>query len=505
MKPSLIPLPREITYKNGVSAVTPETPVSVRRDSMLPEEAYVLTIADGAVTIDAASAAGEFYGRMTAAQIAATCNGACDDLVIRDAPVLAYRSFMVDCCRHFYGVEELKTLIDAAARFKLNKFHWHLTDDQGWRIEIKKYPLLTEVGGTRRNSLFGGVDEGKAHSGYFTGEQIAEVVGYCADRHIEVIPEIEMPGHITAALAAYPFLGCTGKQMEPEMKEGIFPNVLCVGNDEAVSFIKDVLTEVCEMFPGRYVHIGGDETPRAHWKSCPKCRAKLQSLGLTDFDELQGAFIREIAAFIKEKGKTAVTWNESLKGGRLSPEDVLVQRWMDRKDLTVAFAKNGGKLIESDFYHYYCDYPYGMTPLKKTFRYDPFSKPRADAVIGVECNMWTEYVRSFDDLCHKLFPRLLAVAERGWSGRSTRCYADFLSAVAALREYLAQAGVEMLPAEQWDLPVRRRLDDVISFFRGSLNTDMLKQLIEMSQDKPQPSPLGETAAEKPDGKANTKE
>ena len=484
MKPSLIPLPREITYLPGASAVAPETPVSVRRDRLLPEEAYVLTIKDGAVAIDASSAAGEFYGRMTLAQIAATCGGTCDNLVIRDAPVLAYRSFMVDCCRHFYGVDELKTLIDAAARFKLNKFHWHLTDDQGWRIEIEKYPLLTGVGGTRRNSLFGGVDEGKAHSGHFTREQIGEIVAYCAERHIEVVPEIEMPGHFTAALAAYPFLGCTGQPMEPEMKEGIFPNVLCVGNAEAVAFVKDVLTEVCELFPGRYVHIGGDETPRTRWRECPRCRAKLQSLGLADFDELQGEFIREIAAFLKEKGKIAVTWNESLKGGRLAPEDVLVQRWMDRKELSVAFADCGGKLIESDFYHYYCDYPYGMTPLKKTFRYDPFSKPRADAVIGVECNLWTEYVRSFDDLCHKLFPRLPAVAERGWGGRSTRRYGDFLSAVEALRPYLAQTGVEMLPAGQWDLPARRRLGEVTSFFRGSLTPEALRQLIRSAQNKP---------------------
>ena len=486
MKPSLIPLPRSITYTPGVSHITARSPVAVRSDPALPEEAYVLTVADDSVEIAASSPAGEFCARQTLAQIVATCKGSCDNLVIEDAPVLSYRSFMVDSCRHFYGVDELKHLIDAAALFKMNKFHWHLTDDQGWRIEIKKYPLLTEVGGRRRNSLFGGVDEGCEHAGYFTQEQIGEIVDYCAVRHIEVVPEIEMPGHFTAALAAYPFLGCTGEEMEPTMREGIFPNVLCVGSDDAISFIRDVLTEVCLLFPGRYIHIGGDEAPRTHWQQCPRCRAKMNALGLSGFDELQGAFIGEIAAFLIEKGKTAITWNESLKGGKLQPGDALVQRWMDRKKLTAGFAARGGKVIESDFYHYYCDYPYGMTPLKKTFRYDPFAETGAASVVGVECNMWTEFVRSFDDLCEKLFPRLTAVAERGWRGCPARDYCDYLSAVEALCPMLADIGILMLPAEKWDPPARRRLGEVWSFFRGSLNRETLQQAFTVTKkEKPQ--------------------
>ena len=475
---TLIPCPRETAYLSGVSALTHVTPVNCCADPALPEEGYTLTVCDNAVSITSSSPAGEFYARQTLSQLTEACGGTCDNLVIRDAPVLAYRGFLIDSCRHFYGVEELKRLIDAAARFKLNRFHWHLSDDQGWRIEIKKYPLLTEIGGKRRNSLFGGVDEGREHVGWFTQEQIREIVSYCVQRHIEVIPEIDMPGHFTAALAAYPWLGCTGEALEPLMKEGIFPNVLCVGNDEAVSFVKDVLSDVCALFPGRYVHIGGDEAPRSHWRECEKCAARMQRLGLRDHDGLQGSFIKEIAAFLKEKGKTAITWNESLKGEQLQPDDVIVQRWMDRKRRSAAFARTGGKLVESDFYRYYFDYPYGMTPLKKTFRYDPFRECGADAVVGVEGALWTEYVRSFDDLCEKLFPRLLAVAERGWGGYPTRDYGAFLTAVSAVAPMLARSGIAMLPQEEWDPPTGGRLREVLHFFKGSLSLSALSAAVE---------------------------
>ena len=478
MKPQLIPAPRKTEYHTGVSRIDKNTPVTVLHDASVPEEGYVLTVSDDAVSISSSSSSGVFYARQTLAQILATCAGKCDNLTITDHPVLGYRSFLIDSCRHFYGVEELKLLIAAAAKFKLNQFHWHLTDDQGWRIEIKKYPLLTQVGGIRSDSRFGGVIEGKPHTGFFTQEQIREIVEYCAERHIEVVPEIEMPGHFTAAIASYPFLGCTGERMEPEQKEGIFPNVMCVGNEDAVSFVKDVLDEVIGLFPGRYIHIGGDEAPRTRWQSCDKCAAKMKRLGLTDHDALQGSFIKEIASYLKEKGKAAITWNESLKGNCLAPGDVIVQRWMDRKGLTADFAKRGGKVIESDFYHYYFDYPYGMTPLKKTYSYDPFDVTGASSVIGVECCLWTEFVRTFEDLCVKLFPRLTAAAERGWSGYPSRTYREYREALPALQPYIKNAGIPMPEPERWDPGTVARLKEVTSFFKGTLNKDTLQQAID---------------------------
>ena len=476
MKLQLLPAPREIRAVNGASMLSAATPVTVRQSDSLPPEGYELALENNRVLITAGDDAGEFYARQTLAQMIATCGGECGNLVIRDAPALPYRSFLIDCCRHFYGVDEMKTLIDAAAKCKLNVLHWHLTDDQGWRIEIRRYPLLTEVGATRPDSRFGSVTEGKPHSGFFTQAQVREIVDYCAARHVEVVPEIDMPGHFTAALAADPALGCTGEPVAVEMTAGIFPYVFCVGNPEAVRFARDVLDEVCDLFPGRYIHIGGDETPRTAWMGCERCRARMEKRGLPSFDALQGDFIREIAAYLKKKGKTAITWNESLKGDQLGAQDVIVQRWMERKPLTRAFAKAGGRVIESDFYHYYCDYPYGMTPLKKSFSFDPFKKcGQAHAVFGVEGCLWTEYVRSFDDLCEKLFPRLLAVAERGWSGFPTRSYPAFLEAVEALRPQLAAGGIPMRQRADWDLPALRRLPDIVRFFKGSLTPEMLRQ------------------------------
>lgn len=477
MKPLLIPYPKQIGFSAGAPLLPADAPVTFTYAPGLGEEAYVLKTANGAVNVTASADAGRFYAEQTLMQLSAA-GGLREGLDIHDAPAFSYRGFMIDCCRHFYGVQELKRLIDAAARFKLNRFHWHLTDDQGWRIEIKKYPLLTEVGSKRSGSRFGGINEGKPHGGFFTQTEIREVVDYCAARHIEVIPEIEMPGHFTAAISAYPFLGCTGEPMEPVQKEGIYPNVLCVGSDEAVSFMKDVLGEVCALFPGRYVHIGGDEAPRKRWQACEKCAARMKRLGLADYDALQGSFIEEIAAFLREKGKTAITWNESLRGGCLSPENVIVQRWMDRDNLCAGFTKRGGSVIESDFYHYYFDYPYGMTPLRKAFTYDPAEKTGAQGILGVEGALWTEYVRSFHDLCQKLFPRLLAVAERGWSGAPGRSYADFTAAVQALLPLLGEGVAPMLPPDCWDPGMRRRLKEVASFFKGPLSADTLRQLLE---------------------------
>ena len=475
MKPSLLPLPRDVRLTGGTSILREDCPVTVADTPALPDEAYTLRIENNAVHIAASSASGAFYARMTLEQIRNTCGGVCDDLVIRDAPLLPYRGFLIDSCRHFYGVDELKRLIDAAARCKLNRFHWHLTDDQGWRIEIRRYPRLTQIGSYRSNSRFGGVDEGAPHAGYFTQAQIREIVAYCAARCVEVIPEIDVPGHFTAAIAAYPFLGCTGEAPEPQQKEGIFPNVLCVGSDRAVAFVRDVLDEVCELFPGPYIHIGGDEAPRTHWRNCAACTAKLQQSGLSGFDALQGSLIRGIASYLAQKGKTSITWNESLKGGCLSAQDVIVQRWMDRKKLCRDFAQAGGRLIESDFYHYYFDYPYGMTPLQKAFAYDPFRACGTAAPFGVEGALWTEYARTFDDLCEKLFPRLFAVAERGWSGFPSRSYREFRAAAQAL---LPTLRLPTLPPSRWDPGVAARCREVFSFFKGSLTPDLLRQAIE---------------------------
>lgn len=475
----VIPVPVRIREINGESFLNEKTEITVSNDNTIPPEGYTLSLDNNRLHISKSDSAGEFYARQTVKQISAVCGGKCGNFIIEDYPRFAHRGFMIDCCRHFFNVNQLKELIDTAALFKLNIFHWHLTDDQGWRLPVKGRPELCEIGGKRKNSLFGGVDEGKEYAFSFTEAEIKEIVDYCAERYIEVIPEIEMPGHSTSALAVYPELGCTGEKVEVTMKEGIFDTVLCLGNPETMIFVKDILDKVCEMFPGRYIHIGGDEAPRTKWKKCPACTKKMQEYGITSYDEFQGRFIKEAALYLKSKGKTAISWNESLKGNVLSPDDLIVQRWMEKGNASADFANAGGRIIESDFYHYYCDYPYGMTPVSKTYNWKPVIKKikSSNSVMGVEAEMWTEYIRSFDQLKQKLFPRMFAVAEAGWSPESRKNYGSFKDRVNLLRPLLSEMNINVIPENEWSLLPHRRLADIFKFFKGSISITALKNTL----------------------------
>lgn len=475
MKPSIIPMPQSIKYTGGKSTVNESLHVSVTENKSLKKEEYTLTLNEGKVSITCSDRQGEFYARQTLKQIIASCNGECDNLVIEDYPEKAHRGFMLDCARHFFTMEETKKVIDTAAYLKLNTFHWHITDDQGWRLPVAKYPDLITIGSKRADSKFGGTIEGFEYGGSLTEEDIKDIVAYCEERFIEVIPEIDMPGHTTSVLAAYPHLGCTGEKVEVGMKEGIYETVLCLGNEEVTEFIHEVLDTACRLFPGRYIHIGGDETPRTRWKECPKCRQKLASYGTDDFDKLQGYFIKETAQYLKSKGKTAISWNESLKGDVLDKDDVIIQRWMDNQGLSKAFAAKGGKVIETDFYHCYCDYPYGMTPVKKVYKFSLSSKIKnKNAVVGTEAELWTEYVRNFDDICRMLYPRVAAVAENGWTKESKKNYSTFVTRHEALRKSFENMGIKIIPVDEWGMPPHKRLADILKFFKGSLNLETLK-------------------------------
>lgn len=483
LKPSIIPLPQKIRYINGCSLVNESTPVTVGRDSSLPCEGYTLSIDNNRVHITCSHEKGEFYARCTLRQITATVNGECDNLIIEDSPRFSYRGFHLDCARHFFTVNEIKILIEVAALFKINKFHWHLTDDQGWRIPIEEYPLLIEKGSVRKNSIFGGVNEGKEYSGFYTHEEIREIVDFCKGYFIEVIPEIEMPGHTSSVLASYPGLGCTGEEVQVVMKEGIFDTVLCLGNPETEKFVHTVLDTVCRLFPGEYIHIGGDETPRKKWSACPECRKKMKELGTDSYDVFQGEFIKSVGNYLKTKGKKAITWNESLKGGVLSSDDAAVQRWMEKGHLTKDFAESGGKYIESDFYHYYFDYPYGLTPVKKTYNYSPLPKglKNSGSLLGVEGELWTEYIRDFNGICQKLYPRFFALAESGWSDEKSKNYKSFVSRVEALKPSLENMGIKIIPTAQWNMNPVSRLADIFRFFKGSLSITALKNSINNSK------------------------
>lgn len=392
----------------------------------LPVEGYSLNVEPGRVTLEASEAAGLFRGTQTLRQL---IDGG--DIIpavrIVDQPRFRYRGLLLDCGRHFMPKEFVKRYIDLMAYHKLSVLHWHLTDDQGWRIEIKKYPRLTEVGAWRKATRTSEtpVDDQGRYGGFYTQDEIREIVAYANARFITVIPEIEMPGHALAALASYPELACAPRNFEVGTQWGVFDDVLCAGDDRVFAFIENVLTEVLDLFDSPYIHIGGDECPKARWKACPKCQARMRSMELKTEDELQSYFVRRVGVWLAMRGRRLVGWDEILEGGL--PPTAVVQCWRGMNHVTRAI-QNGNMVIVSPTSHCYLDYwqgnlpgeptNRGYLPLQQTYSLEPvpaeISPPQARRILGVEGSMWTEH--SPPPLVDRqVFPRLCAIAEVGWS------------------------------------------------------------------------------------------
>ncbi len=363
---------------------------------------------------------------------------------IFDYPAFPYRGMHLDVARHFFPVSFIKKYIDLLAMHKMNNFHWHLTEDQGWRLEIKKYPLLTEIGAWRDETLIGHggrppfTYDGERYGGYYTQEEVREVVAYAAERFIRVIPEIEMPGHATAALAAYPSLGCTGGPYEVITRWGVFHDVFCAGNEQVFDFLEDVLTEVVDIFPSDLIHIGGDECPKTRWEECPLCQERIRAEGLANEYELQSYFIRRIENFLLTKGRNIVGWDEILEGG-LAP-NATVMSWRGTEG-GIEAARMGQNAIMSPVSHCYFDYYQadpetqplaigGYTPLEKVYAYRPvpevLSEAEARHILGAQGNVWTEYMKTPEHVEYMAFPRAIALAEVVWSPEASRDYAHFL-------------------------------------------------------------------------------
>ena len=335
---------------------------------------------------------------------------------IMDQPHFSWRGMLLDCSRHFMEKDFVKRYIDLLAYHKMNTLHWHITEDQGWRIEIKKYPKLTEVGAWRTQTAINsnGHETKKKYGGFYTQEDIKEIVQYAADRHIQVIPEIELPGHCQAALASYPNISCTGGPFEVETEWGVFREIYCAGNDRTFKFLENVLNEVVELFPADYVHIGGDEVPKYRWEHCDKCQARIEAENLKDEHELQSYFIKRIAQYLENKGKTLIGWDEILEGGLA--EGAIVQSWRGF-DGAIAAVKSGHQAIVSPTSHAYFDYDLKAIDLQKVYGFNPIPEglesKEEKRVLGGECNMWSE--RAPQELVDsKVFPRILAMSEVLW-------------------------------------------------------------------------------------------
>lgn len=404
-------------------------------------EGYTLEVSPEAVTVTGKSAQGLFYGMQTFLQLlpaeiesSARVGGmewTAPSVTVRDYPRFAYRGMMLDVTRHYNDVDFIKKQLDVLAMFKINRFHWHLTDDQLWAVEIKKYPELTRIGSVRHEQ------DGTVHEGYFTQEQIKEVVAYAGERFIEVIPEIELPGHALAALSAYPQYSCTGGPFTHRLVWGVEPDIFCAGKDETFAFLEDILTEIAALFPGRYIHIGGDECPRDRWMECPDCRARMKSEGLGSPAELQSYFVRRIEKHVNSLGKQIIGWDEILEGG-IDPSATILS-WRGTEG-GVEAARSGHDVIMAPGEWLYIDKYQGAPevepvsiggylPLEKVYLFDPMPEgltPEEEShVIGAQANVWTEYMYEPGAPEYFIYPRILAVAEITWSPASRKDYADF--------------------------------------------------------------------------------
>ena len=430
----------------------------------LGEEGYTLQVQSSRIVLAANKANGIFLGTQTVRQLlptsqsgelqASLVNGqakqssasnsvAIPALEIVDKPRYAWRGMHLDVARHFYPVEMVKKYIDYLAMHKMNTFHWHLTEDQGWRIEIKKYPKLTEVGAWRDSTLIGHYWDlpqhykKERHGGYYTQDEIREVVKYAQERYINVVPEIEMPGHSLAALTAYPELSCTGGPFKVESKWGIFHDVYCAGNEQTFQFLEDVLTEVMELFPSKIIHIGGDESPKSRWKECPKCQARIAAEGLKDEHELQSYFIQRMEKFVNAKGRIIIGWDEILEGG-LAP-NAYVMSWRGTKG-GIAAAKEKHYVVMTPGTHVYFDHYqgerdmepiaiHGYSPLSKVYAYEPtpaeLSEEEKKYILGAQANVWTEYIPTWKHVEYMIMPRMSALSEVLWTPAAKKDWENF--------------------------------------------------------------------------------
>ena len=509
-EPALIPTPESMTAREGAFVLTPETPIVVDRkakatgdflaqrlrastgllfpvqssgkstggaislttkgaDPSLGAEGYELTVAPDSVLIRAPNEAGLFYGVQTFLQLlppevfaASPVSGvkwAAPCVEIKDHPRFQWRGMMLDISRHFFPKQEVEQILDALAMHKINTFHWHLVDDNGWRIEIKKYPRLTEVGGWREKIGFGLDPKASTaygpdgrYGGYYTQDDIREVVRYAAARHITIVPEIEMPGHSSAALRAYPQFSCTGGPFTEDPNGGVADNVYCVGNDGTFDFLQNVLKEVINLFPGRYIHIGGDEVSTAYWAKCEKCQARKTAEGLKNDRQLQSYFIQRMEKFINSQGRTLIGWSEIREGGLA--KNAALMDWIGG---ATEGAEGGHDVVMSPNDSCYLDHYQshnqkaepraigGFLPLRDIYAYEPIPANLAPEyqhhILGAQGNLWTEYVPNLKHAEYMIFPRESALAEVTWSPKAARNFDDFTRRLEVDDQRLDQMGV----------------------------------------------------------------
>lgn len=449
----------------------PASPKTFKNNSILLEydknishnEGYTLEVTAKHITIKGKDGSGVFYGiqtlRKSIPAVVTTASVSLPAVKISDYPRFGYRGMMLDCGRHFFPVKFVKRYIDLLALHGMNYFHWHLTEDQGWRIEIKKYPKLTQIGSQRKETVIGhntGKFDGQPYGGFYTQAEIKDIVAYAAARHITVVPEIDMPGHMLAALASYPYLGCTGGPYEVGTQWGVFDDVLCIGKESTFKFIEDILDEVVPLFPSKYFHIGGDEAPRVRWKTCPLCQKRIQEEGIKSDDKhkaedrLQSYFMARIEKYLNKKGRSIIGWDEILEGD-VAP-GATVMSWRGASG-GIAAAKLHHNVIMTPNTYVYFDYYQakdtknepqaigGFLPLDKVYSFEPTEGLDAEEkgyILGAQANLWTEYIPTPQQAEYMVLPRMAALSEVQWSAPEKKNFQDFSTRLIGLEKFYAR-------------------------------------------------------------------
>ncbi len=453
-----------------------EGAINFEYDENLAKEAYELNVTKDGIVLTASNATGWFYGVQSLIQLLPGTSDASEnttsleiqEISIKDSPRFKWRAFMLDEGRYFKGMEQVKMLLDEMAFLKMNVFHWHLVDDQGWRIEIKKYPLLTEIGSKRISTQVGPlmwdspIQSAEPHEGFYTQEEIKELVRYAEDRHITIVPEIEMPGHSSAAIAAYPWLGTAKKEIEVPIKFGVGEDVYDVSDPKVYQFLTDVLDEVMDLFPSEVIHIGGDEVRYTRWKESASVQAYMKEKGLASPADLQVYFTNQISQYLQSKGRRMMGWNEIMGHNlhdyqndtdtrieqQLAKESV-VHFWKGDVKLADHAARNGYDIVNSLHTETYLDYSYEDLPLSRAYAFDPIPSKLApeyhDKVIGTGCQMWGEWIPTNGHMHFHTFPRIAAFAEVGWTQKENKNFDDFFLALQKLAKRWDQKGIYYAP------------------------------------------------------------
>ena len=438
------------------------------------KEGYRISISDKGVVISGQTAAGIFYGIQTLRKslpIVKQKDGKAvvtlPGTTIDDEPRFGYRGMMLDCCRHFFSVEFVKRYIDMMALHGMNRFHWHLTEDQGWRMAIDRYPLLTSVGAWRNQTVIGrntGIYDGQRYGGFYTKKEMKDIVKYAADRYITVIPEIDMPGHMLAALAAYPELGCTGGPYQVLQTWGVYADILCAGNEKVFQFVENVLDEVIDIFPSEYIHIGGDEAPRDRWKVCPKCQQRIKDEGITAGNgqsaeaRLQGYFTKRVQKYLSTKGKKIIGWDELLECN--VDTTATIMSWRGAQPGAEAAKLNHDVIMAPNSFCYFDYYQTdkqwnepqligGNVPIEKTYSLEPVAEDIPEGlqrhIIGVQANLWTEYIGAEELVEYQVLPRMAALAEVQWMEKGRRDFEAFKQRATHMRDIYHLYGWTVAP------------------------------------------------------------